>query len=137
VLRGEAVWSPDMPYSNLAGPVPIRASTTCWLLGADYQWRDRLLSGQVSDRVIPAWRAEMGVPERAAVVTVSATGISHQGRMAHRFAWTVMPQQGDGQWLQWRSSWQFDDRWQIEATIDLLDGHHAGFFGQFRQRDRG
>jgi hypothetical protein len=136
VLRGETTWSPDAPYSNLAGTRPLRADTYNVLLGLDYQWRDWLFTAQVNDRAISGWRPEMGAPEHAAIVTFSASGSSHQGRMSHRIAWTAMPQYGDGNWLQWRTGWQFDDRWQVEANLDLINGRDRGFLGQFRERDR-
>lgn len=136
VLRGETTWSPDTPYSNLAGARPLRARTYNALLGLDYQWRDWLLTAQINDRAISGWRPEMGVPEHAAIATFSANGSTHEGRMSHRIAWTAMPQYGDGNWLQWRTSWQFDDVWQIEANLDLINGRDRGFLGQFRERDR-
>lgn len=136
VLRAETTWSPDAPYSNLSATEPLRADTYTVLLGLDYQWRDWLFTAQVNDRAISGWRPVMAVPEHAAIVTFSANGSSHQGRMSHRIAWTAMPQYGDGNWLQWRSGWQFDDRWQVEANIDLINGRDRGFLGQFRERDR-
>lgn len=136
VLRAEGTWSPDAPYSNLGGTAPLRADTYTALIGVDYQWRDWLFTAQANDRAIAGWRAQMGVPERSAVVTVSANGITHQGRMSHRIAWTALPQYGDGNWLQWRTSWQFDDRWQLEANLDLINGRQTGLLGQFRERDR-
>lgn len=136
VARGEATWSPDAPVSDLGGTAPRRAATANLLVGLDYQWRDWVLSAQASDRHIASWDAAMATTERAAVLSVSATGSSHAGRMSHRLAYTVMPQAGDGAWLQWRSAYQFDDHWQVEANLDLLDGADTGFFGQFRERDR-
>lgn len=136
VLRSEAAWSPDMPYSNLIDAETIRAATFLALIGLDYQWRDWLFSAQINDRKILSLRPEMGTPEHAAIVTFSATGNTHQGKMLHRIAWTVMPQYGDGNWLQWRTSWQFDDHWQVEGNFDLLNGRDSGFLGQFSARDR-
>ena len=136
-LVAEATTRTDDFSSNLTGAAPTRASTFTYLVAADYAWKDWLFSGQLSDRRIAGHRQDMAVAKRAAVVMFSATGSSHQGRMAHRLAWTLMTQNGDGHWLQWRSSWQFDDRWQVEATVDLLQGRESGFIGQFRDRDRG
>ncbi len=136
VLRSEAAWSPDMPYSNLTAAEPIRAVTFQALIGLDYQWRDWLISAQINDRKIRSLRPEMGTPEHAAIITFSATGSTHQGKMSHRVAWTMMPQYGDGNWLQWRTSWQFDDHWQIEGNLDVLNGRDSGFLGQFSTRDR-
>ncbi|UXI69109.1 DUF1302 family protein [Tahibacter amnicola] len=137
VLRGESTFTPDAAYSALGQVRGVaRAGTWNVLAGADYTWRDWVFSFQLNDRWIDDWHASYGVPEHASIATASATGTTHRGRFTHRLAYSVMPQNGDGAWLQWRSAWQFNDRWQLEGTLDLLSGDDTGFFGQFRDRDR-
>ncbi|HSC79088.1 MAG TPA: DUF1302 family protein [Chitinolyticbacter sp.] len=137
VARSELTWSPDAPYSRAQDDDgTVRSSTVAWLLGLDYSWRDWLITGQVSDRWIADWQPDYLTPEHQAFFTLSATGTQLSGRLATRVAYTWMPQHGDGSWLQWRSSYKFTDDWQLEGTLDLLNGKSGGYFGQFRDKDR-
>lgn len=136
VVRGEATWSPDAPYSRLLGDGTTRAATLTGLLGLDYSWRDWMFTAQLSDRAIAGWQADFTTPRRAAIATLSATGTSLSGRLATRFALSWMPQNGDGSWVQLRGSYKLTDLWVAEAEVDLLDGGTNGYFGQFRERDR-
>jgi hypothetical protein len=135
VLRGETSWSPDTPYSAITAPQGIeRSSTLTALLGIDYAWRDWLFTAQATDRRIADWRADYLVPQRAAAVTLSATGTTLQARLTTRLAVTWMPQNGDGSLWQARFTYRPDDHWAIETSIDVLEGQPGGFFGQFRDR---
>lgn len=136
VLRGEATWSPDAPYSRQLGDGTTRAGTFTGLLGLDYSWRDWMFTTQLSDRSVAGWQADFTTPRRASIATLSATGTSLSGRLSTRFALSWMPQNGDGSWVQLRGSYKLTDLWVAEAEIDLLDGGPNGYFGQFRERDR-
>lgn len=137
VLRSEASWSPNTAYSAAAALGGIeRSPTTTALLGLDYGWRDWLFTAQATDRWIAGWRPDYGVPQRATVATLSATGTALAAKLTARIALAWMPQQGDGSLWQVKLGYRPDDQWLIEAALDLLNGQPGGFFGQFRDRDR-
>ena len=137
VARSELTWSPNTPYSRLSSADGTsRNATLTALLGLDYSWRDWLLTGQLSDRYIDGWQSDFLSPEHQAFITLSASGNQLSDRLSTRLALTLMPQNGDGLWWQWRSIYRLSDDWQLETSLDLLNGQPYGFFGQFSDRDR-
>ncbi len=137
VLRSEATWSPNTPYTALGAPEGLeRARTVNALVGIDYAWRDWLFTAQAADRWISGWRSDYLAPERATVLTLSATGTSLGAKLSTRASVTWMPENGDGTWWQLRLTYRPDDHWSVEGSIDVLTGEPGGFFGQFRDRDR-
>ena len=88
------------------------------------------------DRHISGWQESFLVPEHAATLTLSATGNTLDARLSTRIALTLMPQNGDGSWWQFKSTYRPDDYWAIEGGIDLFSGQATGYFGQFADHDR-
>lgn len=137
VLRSETTWTPDSIYSAETVFSPLRrADTFTGLMGLDYSWRDWLLTGQAMDRYISGWQTSFLVPEHAATLTLSATGNTFDARLTTRVALTLMPQNSDGQWWQFKSAYHPNDDWSLEAELDLLRGGTTGYFGQFADQDR-
>jgi hypothetical protein len=138
VIRAETAFIPNYTYMVGAGSSDglAKSPTLSGLFGADYTWRDWLLSIQASDRYIADWGSSYLVPKHQVLYTFSATGNSFAGKLESRVAWSIYGGRGDGGWLQLKSTWKPDDNWAYGAGFDLFSGQRTGIFGQFRDKDR-
>lgn len=138
VLRTEFAYAPNFTYMVNAGDDDglVKSPTLTGLIGLDYNWRDWLVAFQTSDRHISRWSNDYAVKKHAQIYTLSATGASFAGQLESRIAYSVFANNGDGGWLQLKSTWKPDDHWAYSCGVDLFDGPRAGLFGQFRDKDR-
>lgn len=136
IARMEINHIPNARYNDLSSSDGLaKSATTHVLLGLDYLYKNWLFALQANDRLIHDWHNDYLISEHQAVYTLSAEGDNLSGKLRSRVAYTYMPNNGDGNWLQLRSQYQLNSSWSSQFELNLLNGQRDGFLGQFRDID--
>ena len=135
VLRSEWAWFDGRAFNRSDNEI-VEHNVLQWLLGADYLYKDWLLTFQVTDRIIQDWQKNLTVEERSPLYTLSADTTILSGSFTLRFAISHSEDTGQGQLYQIKTRYRPCNRWELSANLDALTGDENNFFGQFNANDR-
>jgi hypothetical protein len=137
VLRSEFAYVPNQTEMVTAGSEDglVRTAMLTGLLGADYVWRDWMVTVQLTDRHIAGWNTAYLLRKHDPLYTIAATGTALAGKLDTRLSLARFIAEG-GYVAQARVTWKPVDKLAYGVGVDVLGGEPTGIFGRFRAQDR-
>jgi hypothetical protein len=136
VFRTELAWFQDWGLSRPSELGHSERDLLRGLFGADYLWRNWLLSLQWQRDQVLDWQPGTLEPARHDLVTLSADASLAQDRITARIALAGSTPLQDDLMLQTRLAWRPRDPLRAGLQLDLHRGRPERPFGAYRDRNR-